>query len=109
MAQVNDAVRCGVDRHAVGPVVPVPEHEKTWKNVVKVPPGFVTTVVVAFKLVDTNQPYPFDATAEPGYVYHCHVSATSFSLIHSFIHDVFFLKKSFVHVTPIRKYSDVAS
>ena len=42
----------------------------------KVPPGFVTTVVVAFKLVGTNQPYPFDATAEPGYVYHCHVSVT---------------------------------
>ncbi|CAL4951210.1 unnamed protein product [Urochloa decumbens] len=73
MTQVNDAVKCGVDRHAVGPVVPVPEHEKTWKNVVKVPPGFVTTVVVVFKLVDTNQPYPFDATAEPGYVYHCHI------------------------------------
>jgi hypothetical protein len=33
-------------------------------------------VVVAFKLVDTNQPFPFDATAEPGYVYHCHVSVT---------------------------------
>ncbi|RLM94023.1 hypothetical protein C2845_PM08G06500 [Panicum miliaceum] len=90
MTQVNDAVRCGVDRHAVGPVVPVPDHEKTWKNVVKVPPGFVTTVVVAFKLVDTNQPYPFDATAEPEYVYHCHVSATGF-----------------VHVSPINKYSDV--
>ncbi|CAL4964960.1 unnamed protein product [Urochloa decumbens] len=73
MTQVNDAVKCGVDRHAVGAVVPVPEHEKTWKNVVKVPPGFVTTVVVVFKLVDTNQPYPFDATAEPGYVYHCHI------------------------------------
>ncbi|KAF8780035.1 hypothetical protein HU200_002002 [Digitaria exilis] len=73
MTRVNDAVKCGVDQHAVGPVVAVPEHEKTWKNVVKVPPGFVTTVVVAFKLVDTNQPYPFDATAEPGYVYHCHI------------------------------------
>ncbi|CAO2174446.1 unnamed protein product [Urochloa humidicola] len=73
MTQVNDAVKCGVDQHAVGPVVPVPDHEKTWKNVVKVPPGFVTTVVVVFKLVDTNQPYPFDATAEPGYVYHCHI------------------------------------
>ncbi|CAD6232453.1 unnamed protein product [Miscanthus lutarioriparius] len=73
MTQLNDAVKCGVDQHAVGPVVPVPDHEKTWKNVVKVPPGFVTTVVVAFKLVDTNQPYPFDATAEPGYVYHCHI------------------------------------
>ncbi|KAL5228995.1 hypothetical protein ABZP36_017260 [Zizania latifolia] len=73
MAAVNDAVKCNVDQHAVGPIVPVPDHEKTWKNVVKVPPGFVTSVVVAFKLVDTNQTYPFDTTAEPGYVYHCHI------------------------------------
>ncbi|KAL5220135.1 hypothetical protein ABZP36_024848 [Zizania latifolia] len=77
MTAVNDAVKCNVDQHAVGPIVPVPDHEKTWKNVVKVPPGFVTSVVVAFKLVDTNQTYPFDTTAEPGYVYHCHVSAMS--------------------------------
>jgi FtsP/CotA-like multicopper oxidase with cupredoxin domain len=73
MTAVNDAVKCNVDQHAVGPVVPVPDHEKTWKNVIKVPPGFVTSVVIAFKLVDTNQTYPFDTTAEPGYVYHCHI------------------------------------
>jgi FtsP/CotA-like multicopper oxidase with cupredoxin domain len=81
MTAVNDAVKCNVDQHAIGDVVPVPDHEKTWKNVVKVPPGFVTTVVVVFKLVDTNQSYPFDATAEPGYVYHCHVSVKSHLLI----------------------------
>ncbi|KAG8093645.1 hypothetical protein GUJ93_ZPchr0012g21461 [Zizania palustris] len=73
MTTNNDAVKCNVDQHATGPVVPVPDHEKTWKNVVKVPPGFVTSVVVAFKLVDTDQPYPFDPTADPGYVYHCHI------------------------------------
>jgi FtsP/CotA-like multicopper oxidase with cupredoxin domain len=51
----------------------VPEHERTWKNVVKIAPGFMTTVVVKFLMVDTGRSYPFDATAEPGYVYHCHV------------------------------------
>ncbi|XP_038985592.1 LOW QUALITY PROTEIN: multicopper oxidase LPR1 homolog 4-like [Phoenix dactylifera] len=74
MTAINDAVKCNVAGHAVGKVVPVPaEHEKTWKNVVKIDPGYMTSVVVAFKLVETNQKYPFDATGEPGYVYHCHI------------------------------------
>jgi FtsP/CotA-like multicopper oxidase with cupredoxin domain len=73
MERLNDAVRCDVGRHAVGEEVAVPEHERTWKNVVKIAPGFMTTVVVKFLMVDTGRSYPFDATAEPGYVYHCHV------------------------------------
>ncbi|OAY66428.1 Multicopper oxidase LPR1 [Ananas comosus] len=73
MRVANDAVKCNVTEHAAGTTLAVPEYEKTWKNVVKIEPGFVTSVVAAFKLVDTNQTYPFDATAEPGYVYHCHV------------------------------------
>ncbi|CAD6239375.1 unnamed protein product [Miscanthus lutarioriparius] len=73
MERLNDAVRCDVARHAVGEEVAVPEHERTWKNVVKIAPGFMTTVVVKFLMVDTGRSYPFDATAEPGYVYHCHI------------------------------------
>ncbi|KAG1334807.1 multicopper oxidase LPR1 [Cocos nucifera] len=73
MTANNDAAKCNVTGHAVGKLLPVPEYEKTWKNVVKIEPGYVTTVVVKFRLIDTNAPYPFDATAEPGYVYHCHV------------------------------------
>jgi FtsP/CotA-like multicopper oxidase with cupredoxin domain len=73
MERLNDAVRCDVGRHAVGEEMAVPEHERTWKNVVKIAPGFMTTVVVKFLMVDTGRSYPFDATAEPGYVYHCHV------------------------------------
>ncbi|PKA49253.1 hypothetical protein AXF42_Ash014155 [Apostasia shenzhenica] len=73
MTKENDAVRCGVAAHAVGKVVETPEHERTWKNVVKIDPGLVTTVVVRFKAVDRSSPYPFDSTAEPGYVYHCHI------------------------------------
>ncbi|URE16870.1 Multicopper oxidase [Musa troglodytarum] len=73
MTLQNDAVKCNVTAHAVGKVLPTADYEKTWKNVVKIEPGCMTTVVVAFKLVDTNQTYPFDASAEPGYVYHCHI------------------------------------
>jgi FtsP/CotA-like multicopper oxidase with cupredoxin domain len=73
MTQLNDAVKCNVTDHAVGKTLPVPEYEKTWKNVVKIEPGYMTSIMVAFKIVDTNQTYPFDATAEPGYVYHCHI------------------------------------
>nr|CAB3472392.1 unnamed protein product [Digitaria exilis] len=73
MEKLKDATKCDVGRHAVGEEVAVPEHEKTWKNVVKIAPGFMTTVVVKFLMVDTGRPYPFDATAEPGYVYHCHI------------------------------------
>uniref|UniRef100_A0A0E0JDK3 Plastocyanin-like domain-containing protein n=1 Tax=Oryza punctata TaxID=4537 RepID=A0A0E0JDK3_ORYPU len=73
MEKHNDTVTCNLAQHAVGALQPVPEEEKTWKNVVKVPPAYVTSVVVAFKLVHNNMPYPFDATADQGYVYHCHI------------------------------------
>uniref|UniRef100_A0A0D9UWA8 Plastocyanin-like domain-containing protein n=1 Tax=Leersia perrieri TaxID=77586 RepID=A0A0D9UWA8_9ORYZ len=74
MLKLNDAERCHVGRHvAGGEEVAVAEHEKGWKNVVKIAPGCMTTIVVKFFMVDTGKPYPFDATAEPGYVYHCHI------------------------------------
>ncbi|KAL5228151.1 hypothetical protein ABZP36_016416 [Zizania latifolia] len=73
MTKLNDAVRCNVSGHAVGEAVAVPEHERSWKNVVKIAPGSMTTIVVKFLMVETGKPYPFDATGEPGYVYHCHI------------------------------------
>ncbi|KAG6516532.1 multicopper oxidase LPR1 homolog 1-like [Zingiber officinale] len=73
MREKNDAVKCDVKKHATGPVTAVPEHERTWKNIVKIAPGSMTTIVVQFKLIDRDEPYPFDATGEPGYVYHCHI------------------------------------
>ncbi|KAL5228859.1 hypothetical protein ABZP36_017124 [Zizania latifolia] len=73
MNDKNNTVTCKLDTHLVGREILVPEHEKTWKNVVKLPPMAVTWVVVAFRLAETNQPYPFDATTYPGYVYHCHI------------------------------------
>lgn len=73
----SDPVMCNISNHATGPIRPVVEYEKTWKNMVKIPPGYMTTIVVKFNLVDTGLPYPFDSTGAPGYVYHCHVSLST--------------------------------
>ncbi|KAK2405165.1 multicopper oxidase LPR2 [Trifolium repens] len=73
MKKINDAVKCHVEEHARGKKVLVPEYEKGWKNVFKMSPGFVTRIVVRFGYIHTNTSYGFDATAESGYVYHCHI------------------------------------
>ncbi|XP_010278883.1 PREDICTED: multicopper oxidase LPR1-like [Nelumbo nucifera] len=73
MTTKNDAVACNVVAHATGKLLDIPPYERTWKNSVKIEPGYQTTVVVKFNLVENGEPYPFDATAEPGYVYHCHI------------------------------------
>ncbi|XP_010243144.1 PREDICTED: multicopper oxidase LPR1-like [Nelumbo nucifera] len=73
MTTKNDAVACNVANHATRKLADIPAYERTWKNSVKIDPGYQTTVVVKFNLVDTGAPYPFDATAEPGFVYHCHI------------------------------------
>ncbi|XP_043694626.1 multicopper oxidase LPR1 homolog 1-like [Telopea speciosissima] len=73
MTKKNDAIACNVKAHATGKLLTIPNYEKTWKNVVKIASGFKTTVVVKFNLVETNSKYPFNVTAAPGYVYHCHI------------------------------------
>ncbi|XP_043694908.1 multicopper oxidase LPR1 homolog 1-like [Telopea speciosissima] len=73
IAQKNDAVGCNVTAHLSGKLLSIPNYEKTWKNVVKIVPGYQTTTIVRFNMVETNTTYPFNATAAPGYVYHCHI------------------------------------
>ncbi|KAM0933029.1 putative bilirubin oxidase [Dioscorea sansibarensis] len=74
MARLNDAIKCHVGDHAVGKRDIVVEQERGWKNVFKAQPGFMTTMLVRFELLGPgNTTYPFDATAEPGYLYHCHI------------------------------------
>ena len=65
-----------------------PVNEMGWKNVVKCNPGHVTTIFVRFGLVD-NRPLPFNASAEPGYAYHCHVSVPSLNCHREFRCDSF--------------------
>ncbi|KAI3467005.1 hypothetical protein Pfo_023668 [Paulownia fortunei] len=73
MLKINDAIKCKVDKYARGKKIEVPAHEKGWKNVYKMMPGYVTKILVRFSYIHSNDSYPFDATAEPGYVYHCHI------------------------------------
>ncbi|XP_019055919.1 PREDICTED: multicopper oxidase LPR1-like [Nelumbo nucifera] len=73
MRAKNDALKCNVKAHATGKVFKIPDYEKTWKFTVKIEPGCQTTIIAKFYLVHTGEPYPFDATTEPGYLYHCHI------------------------------------
>jgi FtsP/CotA-like multicopper oxidase with cupredoxin domain len=73
MLKKNDAVGCNIEKHAKGRVIAAPANERTWKNVFKMQTGFMTTILLRFSLLDSHEPYPFNASAEPGYVYHCHI------------------------------------
>jgi len=54
------------------PVGPPPQ-EQGWKDTFQAYPGEVLTVRMRFAPIDGSGKYPFDATAGPGYVYHCHI------------------------------------
>jgi FtsP/CotA-like multicopper oxidase with cupredoxin domain len=54
------------------PVGP-PLHEQGWKDTIEANPGEVTTVRIHFAPMDGSRNYPFNATAGPGYVWHCHI------------------------------------
>ncbi|KAL5553386.1 hypothetical protein UlMin_040787 [Ulmus minor] len=73
MTKHNDAVKCEIGKYARGRKIEGPAHEKGWKNVYKMRPGFVTKILVRFAYIHSNGSYVFDATEEPGYVYHCHI------------------------------------
>ncbi|KAL5716148.1 Leucine permease transcriptional regulator [Ranunculus cassubicifolius] len=73
MDKKNDAIKCDIDKYATGKISAVPTHERGWKNVFKMMPSTMTTILVQFSFIHSNASYPFDVTAEPGYVYHCHI------------------------------------
>ena len=61
-------------RYLIGRPQPAPPEEAGWKDTFKMLPGEVTTVIVRFAPQDGEaQDFAFDATAEPGYVWHCHI------------------------------------
>lgn len=47
--------------------------EMGWKDTIQMNPGEVTIIRVRFAPIDGTASYPFDATAGPGYVWHCHI------------------------------------
>lgn len=63
---------CHMEHYVDGPPTPPPSNEAGWKNVFKMQPFYVTTILVRFSLID-SRPFPFDPSAEPGYAYHCHI------------------------------------
>lgn len=73
MLKKNDAIKCQVNKYARGKKLHVLQHENGWKNVYKMAPGYVTKIIVRFSYIHANTSYSFDATEEPGYVYHCHI------------------------------------
>lgn len=73
MMKKNDSLKCDIDKYANGKVIKPSPNERGWKNVVKIDPGFMTTILVRFSLLDSHDPYPFNVSAGPGYAYHCHM------------------------------------
>ena len=85
-ANVEDAVAFDPAGHAAArfpdrvPEPPSPQ-ESGWKDTFVAPPGKVTRVRIRFApqytkeadLVPGFNPFPFDSTAGPGYVWHCHI------------------------------------
>lgn len=64
-----------VDPYLLGWATPPLANEKGWKDTVQMNPGEVTRILMRFAPIGaaTVTPYPYDATAEPGYVWHCHI------------------------------------
>lgn len=91
MMKYNDAIKCEVGKYARGEKVEVQAHEKGWKNVYKMTPGYLTKIFVRFSYIHSNASYVFDATAEPGYVYHCHVSVLSLNYFYFYFRLIFYL------------------
>jgi FtsP/CotA-like multicopper oxidase with cupredoxin domain len=48
-------------------------NEMGWKDTFRMNPGEVTRVLIRFAPQDGSPAFGFDATAEPGYVWHCHI------------------------------------
>jgi hypothetical protein len=53
-------------------LTPIQPNEQCWKDTVLVNAGEVVTIRVRFAQQDGSS-FPFDATAGPGYVWHCHL------------------------------------
>ena len=57
----------------IGRPRPPDPNERGWKDTFRMNPGEVTRVIARFSPQDNRPAYAFDATAEPGYVWHCHI------------------------------------
>jgi hypothetical protein len=62
-----------VEPYLRGKPKPADPNERGWKDTFRMNPGEVTRVLVRFAPQDESPAFSFDATAEPGYVWHCHI------------------------------------
>jgi hypothetical protein len=69
----NSYVPVSVTPYLRGKPTPADPNERGWKDTFRMNPGEVTRVLVRFAPQDDSPAYVFDATAEPGYVWHCHI------------------------------------
>jgi FtsP/CotA-like multicopper oxidase with cupredoxin domain len=56
-----------------GQPVPPDPNERGWKDTFRMNPGEVSRILVRFAPQDGSSAFEFDATADPGYVWHCHI------------------------------------
>lgn len=59
-------------RYLAGPLRPADANERGWKDTVRANPKEVTRIMVRFA-PSGGGAYPFDTSAAPGYVWHCHM------------------------------------
>ncbi len=62
-----------VEPYVKGRPTPADANERGWKDTFRMNPGEVTRVLIRFAPQDESPAFAFDATAEPGYVWHCHI------------------------------------
>jgi FtsP/CotA-like multicopper oxidase with cupredoxin domain len=62
-----------VSPYLKGKPKPADPNERGWKDTFRMNPGEVSRILVRFAPQDESDEFEFDATAEPGYVWHCHI------------------------------------
>ncbi len=62
-----------VSPYLQGKPKPADANERGWKDTFRMNPGEVTRILMRFAPQDESPAFAFDATAEPGYVWHCHI------------------------------------
>jgi spore coat protein A len=73
MLPTQSYVPVPVEPYLKGKPKPADPNERGWKDTFRMNPGEVTRILVRFAPQDESPAYVFDATAEPGYVWHCHI------------------------------------
>jgi spore coat protein A len=61
-----------LEPYLIGPKIPPEPEDQGWDDTIVIPSGKITVIRVRFAQQDGSL-FPFDATAGPGYVWHCHI------------------------------------